>query len=63
MTIRDAYGRYVEVPVPATTWTQLYNAGLLRNGILDVTNLERRTDNGHYDQLNTGDRHAWHDQD
>lgn len=56
MTIKDTFGIYREVDVDAETWTQLYQSGLLRNGVLDFTNLERSNDHGHHDNIGRRDR-------
>lgn len=49
MTIRDSFGQYHETDINAETWTQLYQSGLIRNGVLDFNQIERRNDNGYHD--------------
>lgn len=46
MTIRDTFGRYTDVDIDAETWAQLYQSGLIRNGVLDFNKIERSNDNG-----------------
>lgn len=62
MTIKDLYGRYNEVPVSAETWTQLYNAGLIRNNVLDLNQMRGQT-YGYDEHSNFRNGNARDDQD
>lgn len=55
MTIRDLYGQYTDVQVEPETWAQLYQSGLIRNGVLDMNQIERNNDNGYHGNFNHRD--------
>lgn len=49
MTIKDTFGIYREVETTPETWAQLYSAGLLTHGVLDINQIERSNGNGYND--------------